>query len=176
VTTERKGPPPIDPNDPRPYWQRLGDWSKKQGGPPPPRTEPPAVRSVEEVEAFLAWLPTSHYATNDRSYYAGVLATIEWAAGRRRLAPVTGREQAEGERPSGYNIGGEHSTAYEGMSRGAAAMAKDYGRFAPETITSAYSHSYFTAVEHSTYWLLGSDGLDVPEDWAWPRRFMDRAA
>lgn len=146
----------------------------------PPRTEPPAVRSVEELEAFLAWLPTSYYAQKrdpqGPSYYAGVLATIEWAAGRRRLAPVSGREQAEGELPAGYRIGGEHSTAYEGMSRGAAAMAKDYGRFAPETITSAYSHAYFTAVEHATYWLLGSEGLDVPEDWAWPRRFMDRAA
>jgi hypothetical protein len=161
--------PKNDPNDPRPYTDRVSQWYAQHRLPTPA----PAVRSREELEAYLAWMPTYYADMRDRSYYAGMLATIEWAAGKRRLAPISGREQPEGQLPNGDRISSEHGAAYRGMSIGVAAMLADDGRFAPESITSAYSHSYFTAVENTAYWLMGSEGLTMPEDWRWPRKFED---
>jgi hypothetical protein len=129
---------------------------------------PPRTRSVEELEYFLNWLPTSSYA-EDRSvqgadYLIGVRNAVEWVLGRQHSSPVSCRHSDQP--PDRSRIGMEHSTAESGMRWGAQHIREDYRLREDET--QVFSRMYFTAVEHTLWYVLGGDSFSLPEDWPWP--------
>ena len=136
--------------------------------PPPPRR----MRSTEELEYFLNWLPTSFYAKDHsvarRDYLTGVRNAVEWVLGRQHSAPVSCRHSDE--RPSGDRVWSEQHAAHDGMAYGARQIREDYRL--QEDETRVFGLQYFTGVENTLGWVLGWDSFGrVDEDWPWPVKF-----
>ncbi len=129
---------------------------------------PPRMRSVEELEYFLNWLPASPYAEDrsaqGRDYLRGVRYAVEWVLGRQHSAPVTCRRSNQP--PNDSTIGLEHGAAESGMRWGADHIREDYRLSEDET--RGFSSKYFAAVEHTLWYVLGGESFSLPEDWPWP--------
>ena len=130
------------------------------------------MRSVEEMEHFLAWLPTSTLAkryTPTHPHMIGVRSAVEWVLGRQSAAPVT-CEHSE-QPPDGTAVYAEQRAAHDGMAYGPGQVREDYRLREDET--SVFGLAYFTAVENALGWVLGYDsfGLRFEESWPWPTQF-----
>lgn len=137
--------------------------------PVPPAPTQPGVRSAEELNHFLGWLPTSWYANrpgpSDDDYLFGMLTCVEWVLGRRHESPV--RCRYSDEPPTRSGIHHEHQAAHEAMRDGVDQVRREYHLRREDTL--AFNRTYFTACEHTLYWALGHDGgISLPEDWPWP--------
>ena len=130
------------------------------------------MRSDEELEHLLVWLPTSGLARRYRPkhpYMIGVRNAVEWVLGRQRTSPVTCRHGDE--RPDGTAVYSEQLTAHEGMACGPRQIREDYRLGDDET--DVFGLDYFTAVENTLGWVLGWDsfGLRFEDSWPWPTQF-----
>ena len=122
-------------------------------------------RTDAELTAYLAWLPGSGLEAMGRDYYAGVQATVEWAAGRRSEAPATlARSQA---RPDPEQIRAEQYNAHDAMQLGAAQYRQLHSLPADVEL---YTRAYFTGVENAAAWVIGAEAVPIPDDWPWPQQ------
>ena len=138
---------------------------------PPAPTPTQSMRSAEELEHFLVWLPTSWYANpkgvTGQDYLTGVRNSVEWVLGRQRESPI--RCQRSDGPVTSSDVHHEHRSAHEAMRDGADHVRHEY-RLRPQD-TMVFSLQYFTGVEHTLYWVLGHGGISLPEDWPWPAEF-----
>ena len=122
-------------------------------------------RTDAELAAYLEWLPGSGLEAMGRDYYAGVLAAVEWAAGRRDQAPAT---LARGTgRPRPEQIRAEQHNAHDAMQLGAA-QYRQLHNLPPEV--ELLTRAYFTGVENAAAWTIGAEAVPIPDDWPWPHR------
>ncbi len=122
-------------------------------------------RSQKEVEAFLAWLPTSLYANQgagDELYLQGTLDALNWVLSDGvRPAPITLLYYPQRyQRPFGSgHVRMEQEEAHSAMAG---------HRFRDQT-GELFHIRYSTGVENALGWVRGFAAYALPEDWPWPR-------
>lgn len=117
----------------------------------------PRMRSREEIEYLLNWLPTSYYNEKDwykRQYVRSAMAVLRWILGQRPDAPITGRVL---EQPIRWGAVGQESSA-------ATEAIYDGGR----SIRREIDQPTACGAETAAMWVLGDDTFALPEDWPWP--------
>lgn len=116
--------------------------------------KPPELRPESELVRMIEHVTANGYSSNRHDGYdKGLLAALNWAAGRTDSPPVSGT-------PLGHSVTGtdakrEQYRAYEAMKGGIAEpelreVAREKGR------------GYVTGVENTLDWAIGGEGLWAP--------------
>lgn len=117
-----------------------------------PEWKPPELRPQRELDAMLTYVTENGYGSADKTYLRGLLAALNWAAGKTDTPPITGKPL--GRQVTGMDASSEHDRAYEAL----------YPTSDPALwkVTQENGSQYTLAVEHTLAWVTGGDALWAP--------------